>query len=344
MNFDALFHALSRSGPSSLFSSFSFRAGAQWERSRGADPPEVADVMAMLQSKGLLKRGPEAPEAAAEPSKKSKTAKAKATPTPQQVETRARSKRKPDAEAEAKKPDDEKPPKKGKPGKDQTKNNPEQEKPSKEPSKPTKEKKPSKEQPQEKPSKEQPQEKPSKEQSQEKPSKPGKQKKPSKDQSQDRPAEDAAGDEELGPFKEWPPSEPFGDEFFETGLNTVVSWKNLDNVWRACKVSQTPMYKDMQYEKLLQMMEMALGPRPKHVLKPVEVREVILLVRRGTRALCWRTNSSNKQRSKSSLRKKVRTRSKTTGREPKRPFPKYYFFTKALKALITLPKNPKHPT
>ena len=33
------------------------------------------------------------------------------------------------------------------------------------------------------------------------------------------------------------------------------------------------MYKDMQYEKLLQMMEMALGPRPKHVLKPVEVRE-----------------------------------------------------------------------
>ena len=53
----------------------------------------------------------------------------------------------------------------------------------------------------------------------------------------------------------------------------VVSWKNLDNVWRACKASQTPMYKDMQYEKLLQMMEMALGPRPKHVLKPVEVRE-----------------------------------------------------------------------
>ena len=83
------------------------------------------------------------------------------------------------------------------------------------------------------------------------------------------------------------------------------------------------MYKDMQYEKLLQTMEMALGPRPKHVLKPVEVREVILLVRRGTRALCWRTNPSNKQ-----VRKKVRTRSKTTGREPKRPFPKYYFSLK----------------
>ncbi|OLQ02234.1 hypothetical protein AK812_SmicGene14971 [Symbiodinium microadriaticum] len=278
-----------------------------------ASPPEVADVMAMLQSKGLLKRGP---EAAAEPSKKPKTAKVKPTPKPEEepkVETRARTKRKP-ADAEAT-PNDEKPPTKiGKPGKKGGKqekpSNPvkEQKKPSKEHAqpqeKPSKEQsqqekpslkeqpqekpikrqsqqeKPSKEQPQpskgqsqEKP-KEQPQQKTSKGQSQEKPSKPGKQKKPSNDEPQDPPSEDAASDdEELGPFVEFPPKEPFGDQFFETGLDMLVSWNNLDDVWRACKAHDTPLYKDMQYEELLRMMEMALGPRPKHVLKPLEVPE-----------------------------------------------------------------------
>lgn len=53
----------------------------------------------------------------------------------------------------------------------------------------------------------------------------------------------------------------------------LVSWNNLDDVWRACKAHDTPLYKDMQYEELLRMMEMALGPRPKHVLKPLEVPE-----------------------------------------------------------------------
>ncbi|CAE7201702.1 unnamed protein product [Symbiodinium sp. CCMP2592] len=91
------------------------------------------------------------------------------------------------------------------------------------------------------------------------------------EQSQDAP--EAAADEDLGPFEEFPPKTPgaWGEEFFETGLNVVVSWKNLDDVWRACRASDKPMYRDMQYEKLLQMMEAALGPRPKHVLKPVEV-------------------------------------------------------------------------
>ena len=50
------------------------------KKTPAADSPEVADVMAMLQSKGLLnKRGAE-PEAAAEPAKKPKGPKAKSQP------------------------------------------------------------------------------------------------------------------------------------------------------------------------------------------------------------------------------------------------------------------------
>ncbi|CAE7838937.1 unnamed protein product [Symbiodinium sp. CCMP2592] len=227
---------------------------AMGKKSAAADPPEVADVMAMLQSKGLLKRGASEAPAAERSQKELK------------VETRARSKRKQaDAKAEAEKPDEEKPPKKGKPSKDQAGKNPteKQEEPNKEQ---PQEKKPSKEKSQEKPGKP-PKEpkKPSKEQSQEKPSKPTKEpKKPSKEQSQDATKDEASADEDLGPFEEFPPEKPgaWGEEFFETGLNVVVSWKNLDDVWRACKASDKPMYRDMQYDALVQMMEKALGARP----------------------------------------------------------------------------------
>ncbi|CAE7162249.1 unnamed protein product, partial [Symbiodinium necroappetens] len=82
--------------------------------------------------------------------------------------------------------------------------------------------------------------------------------------------EPASEAESEGPFVEWPPEKPIGP-FLEVGLDVMVEWPNLDNVWKACKESDREFYKNLKYEELLQMMEVALGPRPTHVLTPVEV-------------------------------------------------------------------------
>ncbi|CAE7277753.1 unnamed protein product, partial [Symbiodinium microadriaticum] len=94
---------------------------------------------------------------------------------------------------------------------------------------------------------------------------------PQKKQEDQSQAEEPASEAESeGPFVEWPPEKPIGP-FLEVGLDVMVEWPNLDNVWKACKESDREFYKNLKYEELLQMMEVALGPRPTHVLTPVEV-------------------------------------------------------------------------
>ena len=122
-----------------------------------------------------------------------------------------------------------------------------------------------------KPSQDQSQKKASEDETTEDQQKPSEdQQKPSEDQSQEPPAEAQASDDDEGPWVDWPPEQPIGP-FLEVGLDVMVEWRNLDNVWKACQESDAPFYKSLDYETLVRMMEMALGPRPSHVLTPVEV-------------------------------------------------------------------------
>ncbi|CAE7646122.1 unnamed protein product, partial [Symbiodinium necroappetens] len=193
------------------------------------DSPDVANVMAMLQSKGLLKRGPDQPEAAADPStqKKAKDQPQKAQDQSTQKKAKATQKKPEDESTQKNKPEDQSTQKK--PGDQSTQKNPE-------------------DQPQKK-GKDQPQKK-------------GKDQPQKKTQDQSQPSKVPAAEAEAeesdseGPFVEWPPEKPIGP-FLEVGLNVMVEWSNLDNVWKACRESDREFYKTLEYEELLQMMEVA---------------------------------------------------------------------------------------